>query len=136
MSRQTWMRFRHKFQLCCNKFKSKIAYLYCLILQRFIWIVNVFQCDPVELSFVNVRYSVIFASLRWTNRRLQSILEAYVWESAKIEIEKRQFLWNSFLSTLMTNKLRANYVGSLKTIEKTFKRPTFHLNLQSQWKSI
>lgn len=40
------------------------TYLYCLILQWMIRIGNVFQCDAIELSFVDVCDAIVFTSLR------------------------------------------------------------------------
>lgn len=43
---------------------EKETHLNRLILQWFIGIVNILQCDAVKLSFVDVCYTVIFATLR------------------------------------------------------------------------
>lgn len=37
---------------------------------------HVFQCDAVELSFIDVRYAIVFTSLGWTDGTFQVITEA------------------------------------------------------------
>lgn len=52
------------------------TYLDCLIFERMIGIVHILQRYAVELSLVDVRDAIVFASLGWTDRALQVVAEA------------------------------------------------------------
>lgn len=59
------------------------SYLDCLpcLEKRLVRIGHVFQRDPVELALVDVRYSVVLATLRCADRRLQMVFESVIRET-------------------------------------------------------
>lgn len=64
------------------------THLNCLIFNWMIGIGHVFQCDAIELSFIDVRYAIVFTSLGWTDGTFQVITEADVCVSGAWRDEK------------------------------------------------
>lgn len=52
-----------------------LTYLNSLVLKWFVGIVDVLQCDAIELAFVDIRDAVIFTPLGTAARRLEVIFE-------------------------------------------------------------
>lgn len=71
--------------LCKQRNYPFCSYLDCLpcLEERFVRIGYVFQRDSIELTLVDVRYSVVLAALRRADRRLQVILESVIRETER-----------------------------------------------------